>query len=332
MTNRKPLHVPHGSRHVSDDAWADEPRMIPAAWHAIAEEKGYRIDRRVRDRFHVVLECLDCGAHTVQWVNTLRSAQPACGGCQEARMRENAIRAGVVLGARDERHRHYASYTLPCGHVARLQRGRIAKLAEEGPAPGRRGYHCDICYDNKLQVQAAKLGWSVIGVDPDGDANYRLLEHDTCGSRQRVATGNLATGRFDCGGCGESWVSAPSLIYMMRFRVPGHGVYVKLGYSCRPYRRMRFELGLRHDVEAELVDEVPMPSGQVAKRVEFNLHHQLETDHPDKVIPRAMLADWINVTSEVYAAEMEPAIQRMLDEVASPEWPRASARDDRPAH
>lgn len=324
MTIKKHLHIPRRSRHVAVGDWAEYKCRIPAAWHAIAKQKGYRIDRRVRNRLHVALECLGCGAHTAHRVFNLRSAQPACGGCQNAARLVDAAKAGFAFKSRDEAHRHYATYILPCGHEARLQRGRVGKLAKEGPAPGGRGYHCAICYARKLNDQAAKLGWSLIGADPKGDANYRLLEHDTCGYRQRVATGNLATGRFGCGGCSESWVSAPSALYMMRFGVPGRGVYVKLGYSCRPYRRMRSELGLRHDVEADLIDELPMPSGQVALHAELALHSQLAADHPEMVISREELADWINVTCEVYTADAEPIIRRLLDDLESPRWPRTA--------
>ncbi len=67
-----------------------------------------------------------------------------------------------------------------------------------------------------------------------------------------------------------------------------------------------------------------MPSGQVALRIEGALHRQLKAEHPDKVIPRADLAGWINVTSEIYAAEAERIIRRMLDAVESPRRPRTA--------
>jgi hypothetical protein len=322
MFHKKPLHIPHGSRNIADDQWSEFPRPIPELWEIIAEEKGYRIDRRVRDHLHVVLECLACGAHTAHRVSNLRSAQPACGGCQLAARLDDAAKAGFVFKRRDEAHRHYAIYTLPCGHDARLQQGRVAKLANEGRAPKGRGYHCDICYAKKLDRLASTLGWTLIGADTEGNPNYRLLWHDACGHSQRVATANLETGRFNCGGCGECWSAAPSALYMVRFWVPGLGWFVKLGYSRYPGRRMRYQLGLREDVEAELIDEVPVPSGQVALRMERALHRQLKAEHPDKVIPRDELAAWINVTSEVYTAEAEPIIRRMLDEVESRHWPR----------
>ncbi|MFD0860510.1 GIY-YIG nuclease family protein [Roseovarius aquimarinus] len=323
MSHNKPLHIPRRSRHVPAHEWRPINRGIPEAWHAIAEAKGYRIHRRIRDRLHLALECRLCGALTAHKVHTLRSARPACGGCRERAMLAQAAKAGVVLGARDPAHRHYASYTLPCGHTARLQRGRIAKLAEEGPAAGRSGYHCAPCHLARLGALAQSWGWRLVGADPEGNANYRALGHEACGHVQRVATANIVTGRYDCGGCGESWAAAPSFLYLIRLGVSGGGTYVKLGYSRNPRSRMLHQLGLGDEVEAELIDEVPMPSGQVALAVERGLHARLRADHPDLVIPRADLAAWINVTSEVYAARAEPIIRRMLDEVESPRWPRS---------
>lgn len=329
MTNNKPLYLPRRSRHVAEHEWSDYKRPVPAAWHAIAKRKGYRVDRRIRDRYHVALGCKSCGAQTAHKVYTLRSAQPACGGCQMARLRDNATKVGLTLGERDEAHRHYATYTLPCGHETRLQRGRVDRLAQEGPASGYRGYHCAVCYAEKLQRMAAKWGWRVIGVDPKGSANYRLLAHDPCGHQQRVATANIETGRYNCGGCGECWTAAPSALYMMRFDVPERGRLLKLGYSRNPDSRLRYQLGLRDDVEAELITEVAMPSGQVALRVEKDLHRQLQTSHPDMVVSRADLSGWINVTSEIYTAAAEPIIRRMLDAVESPQWPRRAEHKTR---
>ncbi|PVA08539.1 hypothetical protein DC366_18685, partial [Pelagivirga sediminicola] len=108
----------------------------------------------------------------------------------------------------------------------------------------------------------------------------------------------------------------------MRFRVPEFGTFVKAGFSKNPDSRMRHQLGLREDVEAEILDEVPTPSGQVAIRLEKNLHAQLRAAHPDKVVPREMLRPWIKVTSEIYTADAVPIIRRMLDEIESPRWPR----------
>ncbi|MCV2894993.1 GIY-YIG nuclease family protein [Lentibacter sp. XHP0401] len=315
MSQNKHLYKPRRSRYVPEDAWIDYPGSILASWHELADRNGFRVDRRVRDHLHLVLECKLCGAHTAHKTHTLRAGQPACGGCQANERERNAKKAGFTLLDRDDAHRHYYYYQLPCGHQTRLQRSRVKRLSKEGPAPGYSGYHCKTCHAEKQRSQAAKWGWTLVGPDPDGSANYRLLAHDMCGHHQRVATGNLKTGRFNCGGCGEKWSAAPSALYMMRFCVPGLGRFVKLGYSRNPDSRLRYQLGLRDDVETELIDELPMPSGQVALAVETGLHLQLRTAHPDAVLAPEVLADWINVTSEVYAEHLEPVIRRMFDEL-----------------
>ena len=116
-------------------------------------------------------------------------------------------------------------------------------------------------------------------------------------------------------------------------------MFVKLGYSRNPESRLRYQLGLREDVEAELIDEVPVPSGQVALRMERALHRQLKAEHPEKVIPRDELAAWINVTSEVYTAEAEPIIRACSTRSRARSGrartrprPRAKTETKRPSH
>lgn len=315
---KKPLHIPHRSRHVPAEDWVDFPRAIHARWQALATRKGFRIDRRVRDRLHLALECAVCGAHSAHKLHTLRTAQPACLGCQADRRANDAKAAGFELLSREEGDRHYNLYRLPCGHETLLQASHVGSLAKQGPVPGYIGYHCSICYGRKLNAMAVDLGWRLVGPDPQGDANYRMLAHADCGHQQRVAIANLDTGRFACGSCSDGWASDPSVLYLMRFRVPGQGRFIKLGYSNNPRSRMRYQLRLRADVEAELIDEVQMPSGQKALQLEKTLHRQLASDHPEAVIPQDMLAGWINVTSEIYADTLEPVIRRIFDGLEGP--------------
>jgi len=314
---KKQLHIPHRSRNIPMEVWVDYPGKIPPQWQAMAQHKGFRIDRRIRDKDHLVLECLVCEGHTAHHVYNLREAQPACAACQKSRRHSHARKVGFQLLRRDDTHRHNYHYLLPCGHVRVLQRGQVEKLQREGAKPGRLGHHCPTCHAQKEQSIAARWGWTLLGRDPEENPNYRLLAHDICGHHQRVATANMETGRFNCGKCGEGWVSAPSFLYMMRFRVPGFGHFVKLGYSRNPDSRLRYQLDLRSDVEAELIDKIEMPSGQVALRIERRLHRTLKTDYPTAVVSTTNLANWINVTSEVYIADLEPVIQQILDKLAS---------------
>jgi hypothetical protein len=318
MTQKKFLHRPHRSRHVPEEAWGDYPGAILNNWHALADQKGFRVDRRVRDRLHLALECKICGAHTAHKLHTLRTAQPTCLGCQGQSREGKANLVGLELLDRDNDNHQYNLYRLPCGHESLLQNSRVDKLLKHGTVDGRSGFHCPTCYTQQLQSMASDFGWRLVGPDPKRNANYRLLAHKKCGHQQRVATANLVTERFNCGGCGDSWSAAPSALYLMRFRVPEQGRFVKLGYSRNPKSRLRYQLGLAQGVEAELIDVVDMPTGQVALQIEKGLHRELAADHADKVISPEVLKGWINVTSEIYAAELEPVIRRMFEGLEKP--------------
>ncbi|MBB4124704.1 GIY-YIG nuclease family protein [Martelella radicis] len=307
------LHVPRRSRHIPQSAWTPYPRPIPPQWKDIAESKGFRVVGRVRDRYHVVLECKKCSRHTVQKVFVLRTATPLCAACQETRGRENAENCGYRFLKRDEHDRHYAQYLLPCGHTVRRQFGRIEKLSRNGLVDGRPGYRCPECYFEKLQSEAHKRGWTLVGPDPENDPSYRFYRHSTgCGHQQRIAIANMSSARFGCERCGECWSSAPSNLYLIRFTVPNRGEYLKLGYSRNPQSRVGFQFGLSKGVKASLLKLYPMPTGHAAQKTEKRLHNRLRHRFPDAVVPASELSGWINVVSEIYRPRILTEIQQLL--------------------
>ena len=77
---------------------------IPAAWQEIAEEKGYDIVARVRDRYHLVLRHDDCGADMVCKAFTLRTCIPMCPNCLEDRRRTLCTAAGVTYLGSERSH------------------------------------------------------------------------------------------------------------------------------------------------------------------------------------------------------------------------------------
>jgi hypothetical protein len=336
-----PLYLPRTAQYCNPEDWLTYDRPVPQEWHQMAAEKGFRIARRVRDRLHLALECKTCGAQTAQKVFTLRTAQPACGGCRAGARDQSASAAAFTFLRRDRLDRHYAFYRLPCGHEVRRQIHRVDLIAETDPPEGRKGYHCPVCHTEHLAATAASRGWQLIGPDMKGNVSYRLYGHadNGCGHVQRVAIANMETGRFSCEACGECWASAPSAVYLSRFRVPGVGTQVKLGMSRDPVSRHRHQLKLRRGTEVELLTIVPMETGKAALKVEKELHRRMLNTHPDLVTPRTDLADWIGVKSEVYAAEAERLLRRMLEEIedalaarkALSEMPEDEHTDD-PSH
>lgn len=313
---RTHLHLPRAAKHRAPQDWPDYPVPVPEEWHRFAAEKGFRIDRRLRDRLHLALECLSCGAQTAHKVFTLRTAQPVCGGCQERERATTAAAAGFVYLAADPDDSHYGLYRLPCGHVERRQAHRLRLIAAGEVPDGHQGYHCSDCYRAKLDAEARTRGWRLVGPDPMGNVSYRLYQHDDgCGAQQRVLIANMLTGRFTCDQCADGWSTSPNALYLSRFRVPGHGRFVKLGYSKDPVSRNKFQLGLAPGTEVEVLHVVPVATGKIALCLEDKQHKYMRKHHPDLVIPRAELAAWTCVTSEIYAPKAEPILRRALEEI-----------------
>ena len=305
----RPLFVPRRSRHVPPDRWVRFPREIPARWQAIARAKGFRIDRGVRDKDHLALECLACGAHTAQKVFTLRTAQPACGACQEARLRETAEAAGLTFLGQCASHRHYGAFLARCGHVVRRQFELVGRIAR-----GATRLRCETCLLAREEAEATRKGWRRIGPDPKGNPNYRLYRHLACGHEQRIARPNMQWGQCDCAQCGESWSAKPSFIYLFEIALPGLTV-LKLGYSSNPVKRHRHQLGLAKEAQVEVLRTVAIATGHAAVAQEKACHAYLARHFPTMIVPKAVYGDALNVVSEIYRPELEPEIHRLLDAI-----------------
>ncbi|MDP2084511.1 MAG: hypothetical protein Q8K20_04885 [Gemmobacter sp.] len=302
------LHVPHRSRHVPADVWVDFKRAVPEAWRVMARDKGFRIDRRVRDRTHVALECELCGALTAHKIYTLRTAQPRCGGCAEAEHLTQARKAGLTFLHRDRVNRHYALYRAKCGHVVKRQFEFLHRIAA-----GNTDVRCEICLQQREAEEARRQGWLWIGRDPGGNPNYRLYRHH-CGQTQRIARGNMQWGQCDCARCGKSWAAKPSFIYLLGIEfVDRTPRLIKLGYSKHPIKRWRHQLKLPKSAKVDVMRIVAMPTGHDACGTELAAHATLLQQHPELAVPHEVYADVLNVTSEVYWPIAEEVIHTLLD-------------------
>lgn len=298
--------------------WA---QPIPLAWRKIAATKGFDIAARIEDRYHLALRCHDCGGLTRVKAFTLRVCQPICQPCLQARRKATAQAAGLTFLRRDPDDTQYAWYRMQCGHEVRRQFGRAQKVAN-----GAHGLRCQDCHARTEQDEARSHGWELVGPDPEGDANYRLYRHaQGCGQVQRIARGNLQTGRFDCRHCGAHWPAAPNTIYLMRFTLPDGGVVVKLGHARKPHSRLRHQLLRDRTLPAELLRIVPVESGHLACRLEKRLHAQLRRDVPGAVVPRKRFTMVLKVTSEIYEDWLLEYLQRQLDRIAARGMRRTAA-------
>ena len=301
-----PVFTLHATITIGDHDYPVHDREIPPLWHEFAEEKGFEITGRVRDKNHLVLRHIECGQQMVSKVFTLRSTQPTCPHCLEVKRRDLCRDAGVTwLGAS---HRsHYLRIRLACGHETERQSELLERVRQ-----GRTGIRCDECVGERLKAEAAARDWALIGADPDGRQGYRLYRH-ACGHVQRVSCGNMVTGRFTCGRCSAGWTRDRSFIYAMRFVLKDGSEAIKVGFSRDPESRLRHQLITERDQPARLVRTIEIPTGRDAIRLEKELHLTLRRLHPEAVLDRSVFAGQVKVVSELYDAGIEAVIMDLLD-------------------
>lgn len=304
------LHVPRRSQHCPASVWVDFNRPVPESWKSMAQEKGFRIHRRIRDRLHLALECMACGSLTAHKVFTLRTAQPRCGGCAEAERVAQARDAGLIFLRRDRKDRHYALYRAKCGHVVKRQFAFVNRIAA-----GLTDAQCGRCLIEREKDEARKQGWERLRRDPAGNANYRQYRH-RCGQVQRIARANLQWGQCDCSRCGRTWAAKPSFIYLLSIEFTnGMPQLIKLGYSKHPIKRWRHQLKLPKSAKVDVIRIVAMPTGHDACGTEMAAHATLLQQHPELAVPHEVYADVLNVRSEVYWPAAEGVIHTLLDEI-----------------
>lgn len=305
-----PLWVPHRSRHVPLSAWPNYDGPIAPAWRESADQKGFRIVGRIRDRYHLRLECKTCGAHTAVKLFALRGAQPRCGACAASRRIDVADGARLVFLRRDPEHHKYAYFRAPCGHEVRRQFGFVERVKA-----GTVDVKCRVCLLEREQAEAREHGWERVGPDLEGNANYRLYQH-RCGQQQRVARVNMRNGQCDCAACGESWSSKPSVIYLTRIQLALESLdVVKLGYSANPKRRFRHQLGLSKSAKVTFLRLLRMPTGHAACAAEKRANADLARRFPGHVVPQGIYGRHINVVSEIYAPTLLPELNRVMDRI-----------------
>ena len=304
-----------GSLIIRGEELPIQPGKIHPKWHDAAKAKGYRVVARVKDKNTLALECETCGNVHASRYYVLMNFQPECPHCIEARWQETAREAGFELLRRDPQNRHYAFYRAPCGHEVRRQFGSVLRVAR-----GVFGPECDACQEARDREDARARGWDLVGADPKGKANYRIYRHaDGCGALSRITRGNMVTGSFTCPGCGEGWSTEPSYLYAMRFELQPGKHAVKLGYSRIPESRLNYQLHRDPELPRELLCKVPMRTGRHAQRIEKRAHKWLTTQHPGMELPHSEFAAYLRVKSELYRAELEPVILRLLDRIARKE-------------
>lgn len=291
---------------IGDQTYPIFDCQIPLLWQEVAEEKGFEITARVKDRFHLVLRHDACGGEMISKVFNLQTAMPVCPTCVAAARARLCREAGVTfLGA--SARSHYLRIRLCCGHQTERQTELLERVRR-----GKTSIRCSTCRLARLEAEASARNWTLIAADPESSPNFRLYRH-SCGHVQRVAIVNMMTGRFSCGGCSAGWTLDPSYIYAMRFVLQSGREAIKVGFSRDPGSRLRHQLITDPDQYALLIRTIAVPTGRDAIRLEKQLHLQLCRQHPEAVLDRAVFETEVKCVSELYDAAIEPVIMAHLD-------------------
>ncbi|WP_299648466.1 hypothetical protein [uncultured Tateyamaria sp.] len=285
------------------------PKPIPIRWRDAAETKGFHLIARAKDRLHVVLACKICGKPTLKRISVVLGHNPECPHCITARRKAAAATVGAEFVARDPKgDRHYGVYRLACGHTDRRQHHRV-----EAAASGGHALSCEICLNERHAAEAEAQDWQLIGPSVRKNASYREYEH-VCGHRQDVSVANMRSGDVDCAGCGESWTSKPSRLYILSFKLPGLDV-IKLGFSSNPEFRMRQVQFDPTNTEGKVQRVVEIETGHRAICVEKALHSHIKAHRPDLIVPPELFRERIRTTSEIYHSHARSYISALLDAV-----------------
>lgn len=305
------LFIHRRSQHVSAENWnVIYDGDIHQHWRDRAAEMGFTIKARVRDRYHVALQCAECGELTAHKIYALRTSIVRCEYCAHQKRLALSKAAGLEFLGRDPKNRHYALYKKSdCGHVLRrntVSVGRIAARIFDA--------QCEECQRQREASEADEFGWKWIERDP-GNPSYRFYEHE-CGNQQRIAVANMRNGECDCAQCGQSWTSKKSHLYIFRISFPKiKKTVLKFGYSSRPNKRLRLQLGLDDDAKSKILRTAPITNGHTAQRFEKTEHVRLANGFPEMVIHKKEYGDLLNVCSEIYDPALLNELNAIFDRV-----------------
>jgi hypothetical protein len=215
----------------------------------------------------------------------------------------------TITGTHPKSHK-IAQVTLGCGHSVERQYGRIASAAV-----GPHTLGCEACREERHSNDAVGSGWSLVGQTAPRKINYRSYQHH-CGHQQDHAIVNVDRRQVDCAGCGESWASKPSSIYLFKIPLP-HGTLLKFGYSNDPKRRLRQQLGEAARDHGVILRVIDLPTGHAAQKAEKSAHRFLSKNHPSLVADHSLFNGQIKTKSEVYLPSAEPLILKLIDAIAA---------------
>lgn len=274
----------------------------------VALTKGFDAIAVVVDRTRLIIRCHACGQYQVKRSSVILGNRPECPHCIKSRRLAAAERIGVSFVRHDPDNPRHGHFLLPCGHPIYRQYYRIEDAARGGHA-----LSCDACREEGYAAQSRRFGWHLSGPAQSGKSGYRRYHH-TCGHAQDISIGNMLWGACACAGCSLGRTAQPSHMYLFHIDLPQLPV-LKLGYSARPVKRLRHQLGIARTVKTEVIRTIRLPTGHLARAEETQCHAILRRDRPEWLVPKAVYGDAINTVSEIYHPAAAPRIHALLDAI-----------------
>lgn len=122
----------------------------------------------------------------------------------------------------------------------------------------------------------------------------------------------MRLGDVNCAGCGETWTSKPSKIYLLSFMLPNVPV-IKLGYSNNPTFRLRQVQLDPSDTRGTLDREIDVETGHDAICLEKAMHRHIKTHRPELIVERVHFDEHLRTTSEIYHERGRALILALID-------------------
>jgi hypothetical protein len=285
-------------------------RPLPAHFHDIARAKGFNLEGRGCRSSDLKLKCLNCDQSLQVRRSVVINNKVECNHCLWRRRFDSAMAVGATILSAVPRQHKLAHLVLKCGHVATRQYGRIERAARGGHDLG-----CEDCREARYAEEADGSGWTLVGKAQNDKQGYRAYRH-RCGHTQDHMTGNMLTQQIDCAGCGETWASKPSKIYLFRITLRRMTV-LKFGFSSNPPRRLYQQLGDAARDTGQILRVIDLRTGHAALNHENWAHNVLRRNHPEIVVPRSAFEGQITTKSEIYTCAAEPHIRRLMDVIES---------------
>jgi hypothetical protein len=232
-------------------------------WQAEAREQGWTFERNV-DKLHAEYSHDACGQKQKVRRGDMRLAQVKCHGCMKQAWRDDAAARGWTFvaqtGGRDAVYVHNA-----CGYEQQIQFGHM-----------RRGHlRCSHCATQALCKEAAAQGWTF---ERTLDGSYASYTH-SCGHNQPLTRSAMRNGQVVCHGCGESWATKPSNVYLLDITTACGQRFLKAGIARVVTRRAQ-EYGLAPGAKIKVLYAKAYATGAEACKVEKRLHKTATKIHP----------------------------------------------------